>query len=301
MLTPEMIQGLRKPFAADAVKWKVQTNPRDEKNMALVVAFIDARDAAERLDAVTGGDWSDDYASPVVSVEGILSVECSLTIAGVTRKDVGSVTLGEKPGDNEDAVKAVYSDAFKRAALKFGVNAPMYRYPTVWARVEQKGRSWMLTDESKRDLAELTTRLCEDKDIPKFSNLWVFGGTAPAQPVAQQKPQQAASFAAPAPALAPPQRNRPTLLVETPSAQPQRAARQSAPPASDLQKRRIVAEIRDSRAGAQKIDELGGQFGIAALSSITMPEGITAPLTIARASMLISALAELSQRSARAA
>lgn len=56
MLTLEIIQKLREPFPAELIKWKVQTNPREGRDMALVVAYVDARDVAERLDSATQGN-----------------------------------------------------------------------------------------------------------------------------------------------------------------------------------------------------------------------------------------------------
>lgn len=144
-LTKDGIQELRKPFRPDQVKWKVQTQPKDPKSgpkklegWGVVVSYLDARDVAERLDLVIGGDWHDSY-----ELFG-KALECSLTVGGVTRKDVGEA----------DSAKELYSDAFKRAAVKFGVGAFLYRMPTIMAKMSRKDeyKPYQLTDAARSSL-----------------------------------------------------------------------------------------------------------------------------------------------------
>lgn len=177
-LTPEIVTALRAPFGADAVKWKIEANPKPEKTLALVVAYIDARDVAERLDLVTGGDWSDDYALPQRGGDDVL--ECRLTVCGVTRVDVGQ----------SDSPKDLYSDAFKRAGVKFGVGAFLYRLPIVYAQAKQLGKLWVVTDEAQAELAEMTNALLARKPLPRYPNLYIRGTyQAPQRPAAPPAPQ----------------------------------------------------------------------------------------------------------------
>lgn len=102
---------LRRPFTVDAVRWKVQaTYPKNAPTTALCVAYIDARLVVERLNMVCPHLWFDDY-EPVGS-----DMLCSLTIDGITRRDLGSGYVG----------KGLYSDALKRAAVKFGIGVSLY-------------------------------------------------------------------------------------------------------------------------------------------------------------------------------
>jgi hypothetical protein len=57
-------------------------------------------------------------------------------VLGVTKADVG-VYQGSKP--DALAVKSAYSDALKRAAVKFGIGASLYACPKVWAAVDTYG------------------------------------------------------------------------------------------------------------------------------------------------------------------
>lgn len=159
MITKEIQEALSKPLDHRLVKWKIQTNPKKGKEYSQVVAYIDARDAAECLDQATGGQWSDNYALPVVGK----GLECALTVCGETRKDVG---LG-------DDAKELYSDSFKRAAVKFGVGRFLYRFPKVFAKVKPINNSFVLTDESKKDLSELAFLLTHGEEPKRWSNLFV--------------------------------------------------------------------------------------------------------------------------------
>lgn len=111
---------LREPFAVEDVSWKPQATKGDR---ALAIAYADARAYQERLDAVVGGDWSDDCE---VTGGGTVVV-CKLTVCGVTRCDVGE----EEQGDPNTATSA-YSQAFKRACCKFGLGRYLYGLPRAW-------------------------------------------------------------------------------------------------------------------------------------------------------------------------
>lgn len=110
----DAIPHLRRPFAVNAVKFKVQAA---WSGGALIVAYIDARLVIDRLNLVCPADWFDAGGySPL----GQKHMACSLTVFGVTRQDVG-----------EGQGKGLYSDAFKRAAVKFGIGVSLYAIPKI--------------------------------------------------------------------------------------------------------------------------------------------------------------------------
>lgn len=89
-------------------------------------SYIDARQVMDRLDEVVGpGNWSDHYFAHQGG-----AVECTLTIFGVSKSDVGySNNPDADPDDKEfehEPLKAAYSDAFKRAGVKWGVGRFLY-------------------------------------------------------------------------------------------------------------------------------------------------------------------------------
>lgn len=174
MLTKDVVQELRKPFAPEQIKWKVQTNPKEGQDMAIVVAYIDSRDVSERLDLATGGDWGSEFYLPQVQAGSHHSLECALTVCGVTRRDVGTVP---GPRQNEDSTKDLYSDALKRAAVQFGVGSHVYRFPKVKAKVQQFGKSFMLTFRAQDELLMLNRALIEGKQPGKYTEIKVSGSS----------------------------------------------------------------------------------------------------------------------------
>lgn len=105
---------LRRPFTPAAVKFKVQAVwPKDNPTSGLIVAYIDARLTSERLNLVVPHLWHDAYR-PV----GGNQMWCDLTIDGITRSDVG-----------EGSGKALVSDSFKRAGVRFGIGVSLYAIP----------------------------------------------------------------------------------------------------------------------------------------------------------------------------
>jgi hypothetical protein len=109
---------LRRPFTPAAVKFKVQAVfGKPEPTGCLIVSYIDARLAVERLNLVCP-DWEDEYTA----TSNAKFLQCALTVAGLTRKDVG-----EAAGLSKDQV----SDALKRAAVKFGVGVSLYAIPQI--------------------------------------------------------------------------------------------------------------------------------------------------------------------------
>jgi hypothetical protein len=109
-----------------------------------------------RLDEVVGGDWSDAYQKAPSG-----GLECALTVCGVTRRDVG-----DDDSDNEKE-KAGYSDAFKRAAVKFGVGRFLYSLPKMYAQVKQIGKNFYLADGEEKRLQGMITAALSGKPQPE--------------------------------------------------------------------------------------------------------------------------------------
>lgn len=126
-LTPEDQKLLRRPFTAEAVRFRISGKITPNKTVR-VLTYIDARLAAERLTEVDA-DWTANYnffaareGDPVGRSEN-LPVACNLTVKGITRSDVGQ--NGDDSKDDKH-VKSAVSDALKRAAVNFGVGAYLY-------------------------------------------------------------------------------------------------------------------------------------------------------------------------------
>lgn len=113
---PDLFTALAAPFEPGEVKQLPKGGMKFD--------YITARTAMNRLDTVLGPEnWWDEY----VPLEN--SVICKLTIrlpdgSTVTKADAGGYAGMSDTGDDD---KSGYSDAFKRAAAKFGVARYLYR------------------------------------------------------------------------------------------------------------------------------------------------------------------------------
>jgi hypothetical protein len=102
------------PFPLEAHKWRVMQLAKSG-NSATVAYYIDAGAVMDCLDGVAGPEnWSDTYR--VLASDKLWIVECTLNVGGVIKTDVGE----------GDAAKDAYSDALKRAAVKFGIGRYLY-------------------------------------------------------------------------------------------------------------------------------------------------------------------------------
>src|SRR6476620_4025207 len=124
---------LAMPVAPDAIAWRQDGRPiqRDGRYLARFVAYIEANTVRERLDAVVPGEWdlTLELLPPIPGEDGDPS-QCSfkarLQILGVIREDVGT---------GRD-YKQASTDAFKRAAVRFGVGNELYAYEQNWVEMD---------------------------------------------------------------------------------------------------------------------------------------------------------------------
>jgi hypothetical protein len=150
-LTKEMMDALARPFPADAIQWKPGATNQD-KTRGLALAYVDLRHYIDRLNEVAGPDWSDDYEVQ----EGGKVVLCRLTIAGVPRSDVG-----EAAASDDNTATTALAQAFKRACVKFGLGAYLYRLPRQWVEYDPQRKGF--TDEA---LAQLQRAVSGGKGQP---------------------------------------------------------------------------------------------------------------------------------------
>lgn len=145
-------------------QWRVQSRTKD-KSKAICSAYIDARDVMKVLDMHCDRGWQTDVKElagfifygiginvPVMA-KGAMG-EYELEIATLWRWDTGARIENDKTDQMyEQAGKSAASDAFKRAAVQWGVGRFLYDLPTVTLPcdaygnvVDDKGfRVWDLT------------------------------------------------------------------------------------------------------------------------------------------------------------
>lgn len=128
---------LAAPFDRREVKFKPQTVSGAR---ALAVPYVDARVIQDRLDSVLGVlGWQDSYEClPDGAV--VCRLRIRLGSEWITKEDVGGQS--EQP-DEGDRRKAAFSDALKRAAVKFGIGRYLYRCKPQWVDYDVQKRQFV--------------------------------------------------------------------------------------------------------------------------------------------------------------
>jgi hypothetical protein len=160
----DIITELRRPFTSESVKVKIQAL---NNGGAIVVRYIDSRNVAERLNVVCPGAWDDEYNVLLAKDNQIYGVEATIGImdlsdpnhAVVKRSDVGTITTRKDtihdPDPRMGGLKILYSDAFKRAGVKWGIGAFLYTLPTEFAPnrvLDGEGNKRRLTDSVRETM-----------------------------------------------------------------------------------------------------------------------------------------------------
>src|SRR6185503_9522643 len=129
---------LSAPLPTGVISWRQDGKAvqRDGKYVARFVAYIDANTVRERLDSVVPGEWDltldllPTLAGQDENGEQTCSFKARLQILGVIREDVGT---------GRD-YKSAATDAFKRAAVRFGIAHELYSFEQNWVQVDGDGR-----------------------------------------------------------------------------------------------------------------------------------------------------------------
>ena len=130
---------LAAPLPPGVIFWRQdgRTISRDGRHIARFVAYIEANTVRERLDSVVPGEWdlTLELLPPVAGLDddanqGACSFKARLQILGVIREDVGT---------GKDYKQAA-TDAFKRAAVRFGIAHELYAYEQNWVQMDGDGK-----------------------------------------------------------------------------------------------------------------------------------------------------------------
>lgn len=136
------------PFAPDRVSWRVGSTTKD-KSKGMALAYIDARDVYERLDAVcTPGGWQCRYT------HADKKTVCEIGIK------VGDewVWKANGAGDSDiEAEKGALSDAVKRAAVVWGIGRYLYDLDSPWVELEEKGSTRVIKPSERPKLLRVLT------------------------------------------------------------------------------------------------------------------------------------------------
>lgn len=133
-------------------QWRVQSYS-GYKPQAICVPYCDARDVQDILDEVCGPDkWQDEY----YEADGNLYCKIGIMVGAewVWKSDCG---INTSKYDAEIAAKGSASDAFKRAAVKWGVGRFLYSMRTYSLKAnkkkekeDKKNHLWCLDDKGNK-------------------------------------------------------------------------------------------------------------------------------------------------------
>lgn len=134
------LEKLRAPFPPERVSWRVGSTTQDKKK-GMALAYIDARDVMERLDTVcTPGGWQNTY--PHANGKTVCAIGIKIGEEWIWKSNGA--------GDSDvEAEKGALSDAFKRAAVQWGIGRYLYDVDSPWVEIEPMGRSFKIADSAK--------------------------------------------------------------------------------------------------------------------------------------------------------
>ena len=171
---------LAKPFPETSIHWRVgATNARSQGGKAtkgIALAYIDARDVMDRLDLIVGpANWQREHP-----YTGCCRLGVRIDGEWIWRADVAGETAVE-------GEKGQSSDAFKRAAVNFGIARYLYGLPNVWYDLDERGRfktepklpAWAtpggwnrIPASQKKAVYELSVLALERGDGPGLKEVW---------------------------------------------------------------------------------------------------------------------------------
>lgn len=163
--TPDIWSALSAPLPEGVISWRQDGRPvtRDGRHIARFVAYIEANTVRERLDSVVPGEWdlTLELLPQVAALDedanqGACSFKARLQILGVIREDVGT---------GKDYKQAA-TDAFKRAAVRFGIAHELYAFEQNWVELDGDGRyAKPLEDPAEAYARRLAARTAEPRAL----------------------------------------------------------------------------------------------------------------------------------------
>src|SRR5687767_4157660 len=128
---------LAAPVPTAVISWRQdgKVTARDGKFFARFVAYVEANTVRDRLDTVVPGEWdlTVELLPAVPGEDGDspqYAFKARLQVLGVIREDIG---MGRD-------YKQASTDAFKRAAVRFGVAHELYAYEQNWVEMDRDGK-----------------------------------------------------------------------------------------------------------------------------------------------------------------
>ena len=143
----ELVAALEVPFEPSRIEWRVMnTTKNGQPRRGQVVPYADQRAYTDRLNALfTPAGWTRRYTiqtsanferSQDKKIVAKVLVSCELTIFGLGSHSA----TGEEFADDPNALTAAEAQAFKRAAVCFGLGRYLYYFTRTWVDLDDRKR-----------------------------------------------------------------------------------------------------------------------------------------------------------------
>jgi len=118
---------LSRPFKDEDIEWRVQQSSKDAaKPWAIIVPYVTSRAIMDRLDKAVGPEnWRDEYTHLDHGIECKLYIK--INSEWIAKVDGAPLT-------NIESFKGGYSDALKRAGVKWSIGRYLYNTPVTFAK-----------------------------------------------------------------------------------------------------------------------------------------------------------------------
>lgn len=299
----DIYQQLRAPLPSKSISWRVGRKTNND-TVGQALPFITPRVIQNMLDDIVGpSNWRNSFQGATLGAGNasvIAIIELRLDGEWIAKSDAAQVDSFKDDSENnsrEMAIKGAYSDAFKRAAVMWGMGRYLYEYDAPWIPLDGKRLSetpilplHMLPEaehaeaiaaQAARDEAAEVADKAADKTANKVAE-------KPAEKAAVKVAEVAAETKAPAKAEV--KREAP---AEVPAAKEVKAETRPAPVADEVKPTPLAEAPSDEvqaqeRAAALVDQELGSEVaGVkpvaapansdsAAATAAGIPEGLNA-------------------------
>lgn len=138
---------LAKPFPSKSIAWRVGST-NTEKTRGTALPYMTPRAIQDRLDEAVGpGGWEAKYrvVETEVASRKMAAMFCAISLyldgKWVTKEDAVEISAnGESGRGHIDPVKTAVSDAFKRAAVLWGLGRYLYEFEAPWVALKEGGK-----------------------------------------------------------------------------------------------------------------------------------------------------------------
>src|SRR5579872_1814282 len=142
----ELVAALEVPFDPSQIEWRVMNTTKNQPLRGQVVPYADQRAYTDRLNALfTPAGWTRRYTIHASSnfersqdkkIVAKVLVSCELAIFGLGSHSA----TGEEFADDPNALTAAEAQAFKRAAVCFGLGRYLYYFTGTWVDLDEHKR-----------------------------------------------------------------------------------------------------------------------------------------------------------------